>query len=890
MESLLLGALTYYGVNQNTKESYKNDIDYNSNMESQMNKIEAKQTEPEFFRQFDRLKFDNVGNPTATNQTFITNKGINRNLQRELDFMEGFSEVESNMTYNVSPKETFMHNNMTPSTSRRDTFTNLDSSTRKYEKLSGNDSHWKHKKEVETFFTPVKGNGLVNGMPSVVGELSGRYITSFRNNNGNLPFETNVRVLPGMGNEIAAPYPVVRINPRSIDETRSESNAKKTYMNKPLETVKKGEMRGPDPSLSKFKLPTYKVVNFEDLTPNAAAVGGPRSKGDFVHVETLRGTSDDKRTGAPFNNSGQIMGTDTFTTSEVRKENYMNDFTHSINAVNTRPVFSNAQSYVSYENERATTSNIGIATGPVNTNEGKYYKDKYDIAKPTMKEQNIINNNNLGVSAQEKKNYLFSNDAVLPITNRNTMNYNSVSNMQSNYQMPNVMLSDIAKQTIKETTLHQSYGNSNNQDYHGGNVYNNDAAKSTIRETTSHQTPSMNLTSSYHHGITESSDNAKSTIRETTSFQTPSMNITSLYHHGAIELTDEAKSTIRETTSFQTPSMNLKSMYQTGIVDPTDEAKSTIRETTSYQTPSMNLKSMYQIGIVDPTDEAKSTIRETTTFQTPSMNLTSQYQTGIVDPTDDAKMTIRETTLFATPGQNISSRVEQTYSTIDDAKPTIRQTTLFATPGQNISSLNEQKYATIDDAKLTIRQTTLTSTPVQNIVSKVSSGYTEIDEARPTIKQTVMYDSNQGPISFTNKGNHIEIDKLKTTIKETTLLQNYVGGVANDIKAPKTDHAERNMTIDCRREITALSNRTSNGGSDQIRGDINRDTVNFNDKRKVFGYVSNPGIGLNHIVKPIGKIHTDKKTDLNGNNFYRIDPIYVDTLRKNPLLPKSGLN
>ena len=85
MESLLLGALTYYGINQNQKENYKNDINYNSNIESQMNTIEAKQTEPEFFRQFDRLKFDNIGNPTPINQTYVTNKGINKKVEEDIN-------------------------------------------------------------------------------------------------------------------------------------------------------------------------------------------------------------------------------------------------------------------------------------------------------------------------------------------------------------------------------------------------------------------------------------------------------------------------------------------------------------------------------------------------------------------------------------------------------------------------------------------------------------------------------------------------------------------------------------------------------------------------------------------------------------------------------------
>jgi hypothetical protein len=92
------------------------------------------------------------------------------------------------------------------------------------------------------------------------------------------------------------------------------------------------------------------------------------------------------------------------------------------------------------------------------------------------------------------------------------------------------------------------------------------------------------------------------------------------------------------------------------------------------------------------------------------------------------------------------------------------------------------------------------------------------------------------------------------------------------------------MTIDDKRQVTAVFNRAGNAKSDTIRGDINKDTVRLNDKRMVYGYVSAPSKPLDNNVTPLSKNYTDKKTSLNDNNFYRVDPIYIDTLNNNPLV------
>jgi hypothetical protein len=49
-------------------------------------------------------------------------------------------------------------------------------------------------------------------------------------------------------------------------------------------------------------------------------------------------------------------------------------------------------------------------------------------------------------------------------------------------------------------------------------------------------------------------------------------------------------------------------------------------------------------------------------------------------------------------------------------------------------------------------------------------------------------------------------------------------------------------------------------------------------------YVSTPGKSLNYSVTPLNNIYVNNKTDLNGNNFYKIDPIFITTLNTNPLV------
>ena len=929
MESLLLGALSFYGNNNsNIIKEQTNNI-YNTNIEKHMNTIEKNQAntlknQPDYFQQFDSLTFDNLSLPTGENQAYMNKSGFNNFLQRNLDFQNGYSEFQNtDMHYGVVTKENFVHNNMYPNTSRRETMINLDSNNRKYQNLSGNDNLWKHKNELETFFTPVKNMSNVNGMHAVSGELTSRYIPSLKNNNGNLPFQTDIKVQPGLDGKITTPYPVIRIEPRSIDKLRSEINKKETYFNKPLEVIKKGDLRANEGEITNFKLPVYREQNFNDLIPNKHNVEGIKQTGQFVHTETARGLKDIKKYhgGAHDSRQGQNIDPKAMYFSETKKENYLNDFTHAINAVNSRPVFTNTQSYTNYETDRDIISTEVHATGPHNNNQSSYYFDSNSQPKQTLKDTTIIQDRNLGINGSiEKKTYMFSNDSIIPTTIRETTNYNQVSNSNSQYKNPNLLYTDEAKKTIRELTENYTHLGNTNTPYQNTHLNYQDEAKKTIRELTENYTHLGNTNTPYQNTHLNYQDEAKPTIKETTEEYTHIGNTNTPFQNTHLKYQDKAKQTIKETTEDYSYLGNTNTPFQNTHLKYQDKAKPTIKETTEEYTYLGNTNTPFQNTHLKYQDKAKPTIKETTEEYTHLGNYNTQFQNTHLKYQDKAKPTIKETTIInsiitnVTPTctGNVTQYTDKAKKTIkettednnylvttntpyknihvnyqDIAKNTIRETTennnhIGIIGGEN----NKETYTILEDnAKNTIRETTLFETPIQNIVANVTQSYTKNDEeARGTIKETLLHQTPGGRMYNNNQSNYTSIDEARTTIKETTVDNEHIGGATYNINAIRGENAERNMTIRDKRQQTALGARPANPKSDKIRGNINADTVKFQDRRTLLkGYISIPGASINYAITPSQPILPDKKTHLH-NNFYRIDPTFINILNNNPLV------
>ena len=911
MESILLYGLSLAGFNtSNTKEplkinkKQKLDESYGSNISDKMNKIEKMQAnnlkksiiekKPEFFKQFDELTFDNMGEPTSISDSHMTNTGVNQSLQRGLDLTNGYSNIYESLNYNVISNENFTHNNMTPNTSKRDYTPDSEHSSRKLEAFTGVSDYWVPKQEKKHLFEPMKDLTYVNGMPVMTDYLDNRYLASNKNNMGNVPFQNNVKVRPGLDGENREGLGTVyRIAPRNVDELRSENKQKVTYENKPLETIKKGEYRAPDYNLTKFKVPDFIETNFEDLVAGRSQMEGNRKSGKFTDINTQRGDSDTNYKGVAYASTmGDAPSKNKTKFEPPKKQEFYNDPTHSVVAINVKPVMQNKGSYINSETQRASlqATEFGALS---NINGGSYSIDSNFIPLTTLRQLMIDGNTNIGITgSQQKANYIFSNEMVLPTTIRETTNHNMVLGAKGENNIGSTQLTDSAKATIKQTTMSNKVGFTNPIEKLGANQLT-DSAKPTIKQTTvvykgGFTNPMDKL------GATQLTDSAKPTIKQTTMVYKGGF-VNPIDKIGANQLTDSAKPTTKETTLA----------YKGGFVNPidkiganqlTDSAKPTTKETTlSYKGGFVN--PMDKLGANQLTDSAKPTIKQTTVV----------YKGGFINPidklgsnqlTDSAKITIKQTTLQTTPGINVVGIVSNSYTKdYDDiAKSTIRQTTENNNYESNISGVETQMGYTRDEkdsTKITIKQTTLYTTPGMNVKGvETQTGYSrdEKDIAKPTIKQTTENNNYQAPIyGIDNYSGYVKDnnDIAKTTIRETTHLQNYTGGLQGNEN--QTSHmATDNMCIDERREITTF-NRTSGGGTNLGGPQINKNKIKMNTKKQSVFYVTAPGKSLDQSVMPSrtqsynDNTFENKKPQLSYGD-YRTNNIFINTLKDNPLV------
>ena len=657
MTSLLLGGLALAGIlSSNTKENKKSskkklDDSYSTNTIGKVQAIEKtqaknlvdsiQQNKPEYFKQFDELTLDSIGEPVAITDAHTTSNGVNSSLQRNLDLNNGYSNVFDSLNYGVVNKEHFTHHNMTPNTSRRDYTLNSSHSSRKLETFTGQSDFYVPKQVKYNLFEPMKDLTYVNGMPVMTDYLESVYLPSNKNNNGNLPFQNNVLVRPGLDGEIRQGLGTVyRVNPRNIDEIRSEQNQKITYLNKPLETIKKGEIRAQDFNLTHYKMPDFREQSFDKLLPGRAMNEGPIQTGKFTDIITQRGDSDINYTGPATNSGMGDVQSNNMTKHEVaKKQNFKNDPTHAVTGVNIKPVLQNKGSWSNVETQRATV-NSSQAGQAYNNNGASYMIDPKDIPLVTTRQLMIDGVTNIGVAgAQQQANYIFSNDMILPTTNRQIISHNNILGGRGENNNVNTLPTDKAKRTINETTLSNKTGYAA-PTYGAPNTMLTDKAKTTINETT---------------------------LSNKTGYAAPT------YGAPNTMLTDKAKPTINETTLA----------YKTGYTAPTygapntmlpDKAKPTIKQTTLYVTPGMNVNSDVVSGYTkDEKTIAKTTIRQTTenTQYEGHAYGTDNYTGYTLDEKDIAKPTIKQTTLLTNYTGGLSTDVEKQISHLSTDNMTI---------------------------------------------------------------------------------------------------------------------------------------------------------------------------------------------------------------------------
>ena len=735
MESILLGALAVTGYNSakknknpNKKTYDPNELNstYKSNIENTMNKLEKnqastlKENKPEYFTQFDQLTFDSISDPVTISDAHITITGLDTGMQKAINFYNGYSNVQDDLNYQVISKEQFTHKNMTPNTSRRD-YTIADDSraTRRLEAFTGVNDNWVPKQEKYPLFEPMKNLTYVQGMPVFTDYMDDRYLASNKNNNGNLPFENNVFVKPGVDGENRNGLGTVyRVNPRTTDALRGDNNPKISYLNKPLETIKKGEMRGVDYNITKYKLPDFRETKFSDLVANKGEITGRIKTGKFTNIATQRNEAEVYYPGHATNtNMGDGPDKTKTSFSAAKRQELYNDPTHAVNAVNVRPVFTNTESYANRDNQRTTANYSG--GGFVSPTDAGTWKPYEDIARQTIREtssHNVI----LGASVEVAgPNATYEDKARRTI--RETSSHNVILGANVEVAGPNATYEDKARRTIRETTSHNVILGANPEIAGPSAVYD-DKARQTIRETTSHN---VILGASVEVAGPNASyeDKARETIRETTSHNVILGASADVAGPNAT-YDDKARETIREGTSH-----NLILGASADVAGPNstyaDKAKPTIKQSTLYTTPGMNVTSSVPINYVrDARDKAKATHRETTedTIYEGPLHGVDNYAGYTRDARDKARTTVKETTLLTDYHGGLSGPVERPESHIAADNMTIRET-------REISMYNRPANGGADRAGPQFNKETLRANCKKDTVYYVSHPSRPLDQS-----------------------------------------------------------------------------------------------------------------------------------------------------------------
>jgi len=553
MSGILLGALAYSGLNKTKNKSTekKNTINYSTNIKNSMDKVEYNQArqnyrKPEYLNQFDDLRFDNIGDPAGENDTYNTLIGYNASLKRDLQARDNFSffETDKDGTYNIISKDNFVHNNMFPSTTQRDIDKSLSYSQRKMETFTGSSNNVVLKQPNKHLFEPVKDLSYIHGAPVNTDLLKQRYLASNKNNMGNLPFSSKARVLPGVEGAVQqGTYAVYRVNPPTVDQLRIDDNKKISYLNKPLETMKKGEVRGPDFNATKFKVPDFREQKFSDLVANKANVEREKQDGIYTNMNSQRGEGEYYQPG-PSNNSTMGDGPDLSKTSfeGSKKENYLNDNARAITDNTFKPVFTNAKAYTVCDNQRSSV-NTNYQGGIMLSTQA--YSSMTDKAKDTIKQctsHNIISN----IAPDVYETYTNISDKAKP-TIKQCTSHNIISNIAPDVNETYTTITDKAKPTIKQCTSHNIISNiapDVNETY----TTITDKAKPTIKQCTSHNIIS-NIAPDVYEGYTNITDKAKQTIRQTTETTKYIGSVNDNNNMATyVEFEDTAKNTIKQTT------------------------------------------------------------------------------------------------------------------------------------------------------------------------------------------------------------------------------------------------------------------------------------------------------------------------------------------------------
>ena len=560
--------------------------------------------------------------------TKISNNMVNNKREPESGGFQGIS-----LTGNPIEPGNFTHNNMQPffgSTIKQ----NLDEfSTRGImENFTGTNDNYQKKQEQKPFFQPQKNMANVYGSQNLDGYMLDRYhVSTYRENE--TPIE-KIQVGPGLNKGYTSEptggfqQPDTRdyILPKTTDEIRVKTNPKISYYGR-INSGEKISKPGKIGTVYKNRPDTFYVQDADRYLTTTGAVIAPEQRPCIVNRYTNRKTTGLKtRKGSAAPTHGTVAQVrskykvshkvtykydDPVNKTSSDQWSILNLFSNAPNDYGKKSIKLRNNKKLPVEN-KAVNMNYKSENGltpsrssqkvkkpkKYNTIKNKRHGnlkgatnniiyDPNDVARTTIKEQNIDNNFRSNVSVATRGNTVYDPNDIAKTTikeqniDNNFRSNVSVSTRGNTVYDPN----DIAKTTIKEQNIDNNFRSNASITTRGNTVYDpNNIAKTTIKEQNIDNNFRSNATVKTRGNVVYDPDNvARTTIKETNIDNNRDGNVSDGKKGNYIRNKEKAKKTIKQSTLLEN-SLGMASEPRNDAYLSTDvQAVGTQRASTSIE-------------------------------------------------------------------------------------------------------------------------------------------------------------------------------------------------------------------------------------------------------------------------------------------------------------------
>jgi len=350
---------------------------------------------------------------------------------------------------------------------------------------------------------------------------------------------------------------------------------------------------------------------------------------------------------------------------------------------------------------------------------------------------------------------------------------------------------------------------------------------------------------------------------------------------------DILKTTKKETTSFNEQRGHPKSeINNSQIYNPNDILNRTHREETLFNENVLNSRADVNKSLVyDPNDIPDRTHREETLFNENVLNNRADVNKSLVyDPNDILDRTHREETLFNENVLNNRADVNRStsYNPNELAKDTIKEINVINERNGNIiGDIKNKSFNPNDIPAKTLKELIVNEFEygiAQGLINKAVS-FNPYDIPAETLKEMIIYNDFIQGANPNNEGggyltSHVQVPE---TLRQLVSILRFNGALGN--QAPKDYTAEKNMTIDQKKEKSIQSRNPTNRKHNELPtksniGNINLRSNNNIERKQIMDtnnyYNNNYQIPTNYTLKQ------------NNNENNRLDSHLLNQLNDNP--------